>query len=104
MITLSLDGCIDAVHGELPAVQEGQGLGYRDDFDLIVLGASLPESEPAAMLYRRRGMLDERLDAVPLLIVSPRSFYSDPRERIFCSELPFDREQFQAQIFHILNG
>jgi hypothetical protein len=101
-IALSLDGSVDAVRAGPITAKAGKEQVCRDGFDLIVLGASLPDSEPAAMLYE--GVLDERIDDIPLLIVSPRMFFSDPKERIFYSDLPFDRERLRAQVLQIVNG
>ena len=101
-IVLSLDGGLDTVCAGPIATEAGKERVYGDDFDLIVLAASLPDSEPAAMLYA--SVLDERIDHIPLLIVSPRTFFSDPKERIFCSALPFDRERLRALVFQILNS
>ena len=101
-IALSLNGSVDAVRlvpHSLRAVQEQV---YQDHFDLIVLGASLPDSEPAAMLYQ--GMLGEQIDQIPVVIVSPRTFFSDPSERIFYFDLPLDEDRFHARVVQILQG
>ena len=102
MIVLSLNGSADTVHLVPYSPQAGQERVYQDHFDLIVLGVSRPDSEPAEMLYQ--GTLGERIDQIPVVIVSPRTFFSDPRERIFCLDLPLDEDRFHAQVVQILQG
>jgi DNA-binding response OmpR family regulator len=101
-IASSLNGSVDAVRLVLYSLQADQERVYQDHFDLIVLGVSLPDSEPAAMLYQ--GTLGERIDQIPVVIVSPRTFFSDPEERIFYFDLPLDEDQFHARVVQILQG
>jgi DNA-binding response OmpR family regulator len=95
-----LDGNLDAVYLVMSSLEDGQQRVCRDHFDLVVLGVSLPDSEPAAMLFG--GTLCGRVDRVPVLIISQRAFFSDPGERIFYFDLPGDRDRFRKQIAEIL--
>jgi hypothetical protein len=72
-------------------------VGY---LDMIVLVASLPDSEPAAMLFE--ASLLERMGHTPLLVVSHRHCHSEAGDQVYNLRFPYDESALCDRIESIL--
>lgn len=100
-IELNLHGQLDLRVVRASAVKKAGGRRLvHSHFDLIVLAASSPASEPVVALAR--AALANRIGRVPLLIVSDRPFESDPEARILHLDFPFSAGRLCDKVAEIL--
>lgn len=71
-----------------------------DEFDLIVVAVSQPDSEPVVALSR--ASLARLIGQVPLLIISEKPFESDPSDNIVHLDFPFKPNVLRDQVRKLL--
>jgi hypothetical protein len=103
-IKVSLGGCLDSeiVRHELSPLVLGKNEIKNDEFDLILVAASLPTSEPVVMLAR--ASLAQKIGQVPLLIVSDRPFDPGENTRFFHLDFPVNANRLRDKVKEILQG
>lgn len=82
-----------------PEPQDPVGLsrsGGCNNYNLVVVAASSPVSEPLLMLLR--ASLTSYIGQIPLLIISSRPFESFSEERIFHLDFPFHPEELRTLV------
>lgn len=71
-----------------------------DDFDLIIVAMSSPNSEPVVALAK--AALARQIGRVPILIISDKPFYPDPEDRIAHLDFPFTPDRLCRKVEEIL--
>jgi hypothetical protein len=101
-IKVSLGGCLnleivrDVLSPPVPRKNEFK----NGKFDLILVAASLPTSEPVVMLAR--ASLAQKIGQVPLLIVSDRPFDAGESTRFFHLGFPVNANRLCDKVKEIL--
>jgi len=72
------------------------------DFDLIIVAASSPTSEPVVILAQ--ASLARCIGRVPILIISDKPFQPDPDARIYHLDFPFKLPTLYSTVEEILQG
>lgn len=103
-IQLNLDKCLDLEVARLAAGsgKRGKGPTGNGDFDLILVAASSPATEPVVVLAQ--ASLADHIGRVPLLVVSDRPFEADPGNRIVHVGFPFDIDVLCSRVKEMLRG
>lgn len=103
-IALNLRNCLrmEVVKPALSLPQRGECRAELGDLDLIVVAMSSPTSKPIVALLG--ASLSDRVDQVPLLIISHRSFQADPEGKVFHLDFPFDLDDLFSKVGEILDG
>ncbi len=92
-----------AVHLEpesTPILSEHDACLDRHPYNLVLLALSRSSNEPVVVLARAG--LTKLVGAIPLLIISDRTFEADPARQIYHLPFPFSAEELRRQIGDLL--
>jgi hypothetical protein len=74
----------------------------RNNWDLILIAFSTPFADPLVLL-RQAGLI-QWVGHWPILIITPHPFTSQPNERIWYLEFPFEAQTLSNRVAEILSA